>query len=181
VSRFDQVDWGRLDKVLRVAADFAVRGAPQCFDCGVSAEDLVNEVIEAFFADPNALGWRPSKGNLENFLVGVLQNKAKDHLRRERFVAGSLDDQDRKLPEPAARANFAEELAFRQVQERLYALVGDDRELRDLIAATGLTSGRYNVNQELGEILGKTPREIVNLKRRLLNVPGVRELFYGQQ
>ena len=33
----------------------------------------------------------------------------------------------------------------------------------------------------IGEILGKTPQAIVNLKRRLVNVPGVKELLlYGE-
>jgi DNA-directed RNA polymerase specialized sigma24 family protein len=176
-----EVDWARIWKLLRVAAHRAVRGAPETFDCGVSAEDLASETLGAFFADPNRLGLKPNKGNVENFLIGVLNNKAKDHLRREKFVGGSLDDQDRRLPEPAQGANFAEEVAFREVQERLYALVGDDKDLRDLIAAVEFVSGRYNVNQELAEALDKTPGEIVNLRRRLLNVPGVRELYYGQR
>ena len=52
-----EVDWERVSKALRVAALFAVRGAPPAFDCGVSAEDLVNETLAAFFLDPNCLGW----------------------------------------------------------------------------------------------------------------------------
>jgi len=178
--RFEGVDWDRIDKVLRVAADFAVRGAPDSFDCGVSAGDLVSETVTAFLADPNGLGWKPSKGMLEKFLVGVLKNKAKDHLRRDKFVGGSLNDEERRLPEPADGGSFADEVAFKHVQERLYSLVGDDRELRDLIAAVEFISSSHNVNQQLGEVLGKTPKEVVNLKRRLLNVPGVKEL-YGER
>jgi len=149
--------------------------------CLLTSDRLNNETLTAFFAEPNGLGWKPSKGKLETFLVGVLKNKAKDHLRRERFVGGSLDDQDRRVPEPSGGANFVEEVAFRDVQEKLYGLVGDEPELRDLIAAVELISGRHNVNQQLGEVLGKTPRQVVNLKRRLLNVPGVKELIYGQR
>jgi hypothetical protein len=56
---------------------------------------------------------------------------------------------------------------------KMYEAVGDDQDLRSLIAATELTTGEHNVNQELAEILGKTVRQVVNLKRRLLNNPKV--------
>ena len=60
---------------------------------------------------------------------------------------------------------------------KMYELVGDDRDLRDLIAAEDLTDGGYNVNQQLGEAMDKTSQEVVNLKRRLLNVDGIKELY----
>jgi len=165
---------------LYVAARFATSRATDVFD-GISAEDLANETMAAFFASPNLLGWKPSKGPLDKFLVGVLQNKAKTHLRRERHKAGSIDDPDAGIKEPYQQATVGAESEFRSLQERLYKLVGDDGELRDLIAAVELTTGAHNVNQELAQILNRTPKQIVNLKRRLLNVPGVREAMYGEE
>ena len=180
MNRFEGIDWERLGKRLYVAARFATPRASDMFD-GISAEDLASETLAAFFASPNMLGWKSSKGPLDKFLVGVLQNKAKMHLRRERRNAGSIDDPDAGLNEPLQQATVGAEAEFRSLQERLFELIGDDGELRDLIAAVELTTGAHNVNQELAQILNRTPQQIVNLKRRLLNVPGVREAMYEEQ
>ena len=40
---------------------------------------------------------------------------------------------------------------------KMYELVGDDQDLRDLIAAEDLTDGGHKVNQQLGEAMDKTP------------------------
>ena len=90
---YGDVDWERLLKQLHSNAVFLAGGASATFDCGVSAEDLVNETLGAFFADPNALGWKPKKGKLETFLGKVLKNKFIDHVRRDEHVAGSFDDE----------------------------------------------------------------------------------------
>lgn len=174
------VDWTRLSKVLSVAATRAVRHAPQTFDCGLSAEDLVGETLALFFGSSNALGYNSEKGSLEQFLVRVLQNKAVDHLRRQKHVGGSFDDKDGRLPKPQEPATALEEAEYPDLLDKLYRLVKDEPELRDLIAA-GELSGGPKLNEELGEIITKTPREVVNLKRRLLNRPGVRELLNGRR
>lgn len=178
---WDGIDWERLYKVLRVAAAAAVRGAPETFDVGVSAVDLVQETILAFCESSNGLGWNPEKGPIEKFLVSVLWNRARTHLRRQKKVGGSLDDD---APPPKAtvlKPTIAGEVQFNDLRDRLYAAVDGDHDLRDLIAASELTTGAHNVNQEIAKIMGKTPREVVNMKRRLMNLPRVREILYGQR
>jgi len=44
-----------------------------------------------------------------------------------------------------------------------------------------MTSGGHNVNQELGEILDKTPHQVSKLKERLLKKEGVKELYAARQ
>ena len=66
---------------------------------------------------------------------------------------------------------------YKSLEEDMLAFVADDQDLRDLITATGLTDGGHNVNQQLAELMGKSPGDIVNLKRRLLNMKGIKELY----
>jgi DNA-directed RNA polymerase specialized sigma24 family protein len=179
VVYWSKLDWERLYKVLRVAAAVAVRGAPESFDLGVSAEDLVQETLSAFFGSSNGLGWAPEKGPIEKFLAGVLWNKARDHLRRHKKVGGSLEEEGGRISHPAIVGCQDRDCIFNDLREKLYAAVDGDQDLKDLIAAAELTTGAHNVNQELAELLGKTPPEVVNLKRRLMNHPRVKEILYG--
>jgi DNA-directed RNA polymerase specialized sigma24 family protein len=179
--RWDEIDWDRLYKILRVAAASATAGAPPTFDLGVSAEDLVQETLRAFCSSSNGLGWNPDRGPIEKFLVSVMWNKARTHLRRQKKVGGSLDDTASAPPRSTVIGpKIAATVQFEDLREKLYATVNGEADLKDLIAATDLTTGAHNVNQELAEILGKTPREVVNMKRRLLNNPEARKLLYGQ-
>jgi DNA-directed RNA polymerase specialized sigma24 family protein len=169
VSHWENMDFERLYKVLRVAAEAVVRDAPESFNMGFSAQDLAHEAFSAFLDSSNGLGWNPGRGTIDKFLVGVLWNKARTHLRRHRKVGGSLDDPRGPHWERSAASSVAADVQFESLREKIYEAVGDDRELRELIAATEQITGEHNVNQELAEILGKTVREVVNLKRRLLN------------
>lgn len=179
MTRFEGIDWERLWKRLFVAARYAAARAPDVFD-GISVKDLVQETLAEFFASTDGLGWKASKGPLDKYLVGVLRKKAKMRLRRQRYMAGSFDDPESRLAEPSQPEAVSAGLEFRSVRDRLLELVGNDRELRDLIAAVELTTGSHNVNQEFATILDCTPQHVVNLKRRFLNVPGVMEAMYGQ-
>lgn len=151
------------------------------FDCGVSEEDLVAETLTAFFESKNGLGWNPKKGaRLDTYLCKVLRHRFIDHLRRTRKVGGSLDDEAFAVILSGAASNPSSSAEYRELLDAMHKMVGGDRDLRDLITATELTDGGHNVNQQLAEILGKSPQDIVNLKRRLLNVKGIKEL-YGQR
>jgi DNA-directed RNA polymerase specialized sigma24 family protein len=145
----------------------------------VSTEDLVQETLLAFFGSSNGLGWTLEKGPIEKFLVGILWNKARDHVRRQKKVGGSLDDESAGIPPQATAGRQDKDCIFKDLREKLYAALNGYQDLKDLIAATELTTGAHNVNQELAEILGKTVPEIVNLKRRLMNDPRVKEILYG--
>jgi len=182
VNRFQNIDWDRLYKLLRVVAAGIVRRTNfgDSID-SFTAEDLVMKTMDAFFASSNGLGWAEQKGSIEALLCGVLKKKAIDHLRRQKHVAGSLDDGSGKLTGAGKPRAPAPERARTDVKARLCELVRDDKDLEDLLAATELLSGDHNVNQELGEILNKTPKQVSNLKQRLLSIDGVKELYAERQ
>jgi len=181
MNRFQNIDWDRLYKLLRIVAAGIVRrtNLGDSID-SFTAEDLVTETMDAFFSSSNGLGWNQEKGSIEALLCGVLKKKAIDHLRRQKHVAGSLDDGSGKSigGKPLAPAP---ERARVDVKARLYELVSGDKDLEDLLTATELLSGDHNVNQELGEILNKTPKQVSNLKQRLLSIDGVKELYAERQ
>lgn len=156
---------------------------PDTFDGGLDYEDVVGQVCKEFFDSPDGLGWKESKGKIETYLGRVVHNKVVDHLRRQKHVAGSLDDNSHTVVPAQERdtAAAAPERARIDLKSELFALVGDDSELKDLIAAAELTTGSHNVNQELGEILNKTPRQVSKLKERLLKKKGVKELYATRQ
>lgn len=188
---FALVNWDRLRKVLCLAARAAVPAVMPIFDCGLDAEDLVGQTLVEFFRSPNALGFSPPKGeltstedvqkSLERFLIVVLKRRAIDHLRRQKHVAGSLDDRG-SLPEPSREEAAFAGVEYASASQKIYGLLEGQDDLKDLVAAAELTTGSHNVNQELANILNKTPDEVVNLKRRLLQYkPAVKELLYGEE
>lgn len=182
VADWNSIDFKRLEQVLFIKAMAVVRDASRSFDAGVSAEDLVRETLNAFLESSNGLGWSEKQGRLETFLAGVLLNKARTHFRHEKKVAGSLDAENHGFPVVDGRPTPAAQYESKEFFEKLYEAVGDDTDLRDLIAAVDLTTGAHNVNQELADAMGKTPPQVVNLKRRLMKNPTVLELpnIYGE-
>lgn len=178
-KELEGIDWADVYKTLYAHARSLrwLWRVNETFDCGISDEDLVTETLSAFFESKNALGWKPGKAaSPRTYLCTVLHNKFVDHLRRENKVSGSLDDEALKkhLRDDESPAPSAELMGL---AEEMLAIVGGDDDLRELITAVELTDGRHNVNQQLADLLGKSTREIVNLKRRLLNVKGIRELY----
>jgi len=185
VNRFQNVDYVRVYKILSIRAMGIVRyyGGPDTFDGGFDYEDVLAEVFREFFDSPDGLGWKESKGSIETYLGRVLHNKIVDHLRRQKHVGGTVDD-DHQDAGPAGKSNAAAGAPARaklDITAQLYALVGDDAPLRDLIAAAQMTSGGPNVNQELGVILDKTPHQVSKLKERLLKKEGVKELYASRK
>jgi hypothetical protein len=132
----------------------------------VSVEDLPHQVLLMFLESPDNLGWDPSKGPLERFLLGVLKHKLQDHRRRHAHIAGSTDD--------ALFASQIPQLAVEQMPNQLLdadfaKILRCDPELWGLIVAAENIVGGFNRNQQLAQELGKTVRDVVNLKRRLHN------------
>jgi len=183
VNRFQNIDWTRLYKALLVQAAGILRHyrGPETFDGGQGCEDVVAEVLKDFYRSPNGLGWKEGKGKLETYLGAVVHNKLVDRLRRQKHVGGSLDDPDFSPPAQTSRGATAPERAKTNIKEALYTLVKGDAELEDLITAAELVEGGPNVNQELGQILNKTPRQVSKLKERLLAINGVKELYAARQ
>jgi DNA-directed RNA polymerase specialized sigma24 family protein len=184
VNRFQNVN-ERLYKVLSLRAMGIVRhyGGPETFDLGFDYKDVLHEVFKDFFDSPDGLGWKESKGRIDACLGKILHNRIVDHLRRQNHIAGSIDDEDRPTSPGGKKGVYGRppERAKVDTKSKLYELVGDDAALKDLIAAADLTSGSHNVNQEVGEILDKTPHQVSKLKDRLLKKEGVKELYAARQ
>jgi len=185
LNRFQNIDFVRVYKVLLLRAMGIVRhyGGLDTFDGGFDYEDVLGDVFKEFLESPDGLGWKESKGRIEAFLGTILHNKIVDHLRRQKHLGGPLEDGNQAASPRSKNGpqNAAPAQAKSDFTERLYMLVGDDAPLRDLIAAAEMTSGGPNVNQELGDILGKTPHQVSKLKERLLKKEGVRELYAARQ
>lgn len=183
MNRFQNIDWARLYKVLLVHVAVTLRSyrGADTFDGGQDCEDVVQEVLKDFYRSPNGLGWKQSKGKLETYLGTVVHNKLVDRLRRQKHVSGSLDDPDFSSPADRCPGTTAPERATTNTKDALYRLVKGEAELQDLITAAELVPGGPNVNQELGEILNKTPHQVSKLKERLLEVDGVKELYAARQ
>jgi len=163
---YEGIDWARIGKRLFVVASLSTAHMPDIFD-GVSAEDLVNQTFETYFAAFDGLGWTPKIGPLDRFLLGVLKHKLLDHIRRHKRMVGSLDDPDfvKKMQtgQPIAAGDRKGEL-----QEELERAASGDADLEELVEAARDIDGRHNVNQQLATELETTPEDIVNLKKRLV-------------
>jgi len=148
--------------------------------CGLSAEDLATETLNKYLLSPNGLGWRESKGSLTAFLGTVLRNKFIDHLRRQREVARTEDDSGDGPPRTESARNVDDEIAARELTDRLLDLVSgrnDEPELRDFIQAGSMISEGGKVNQQLADIMGVDEGEVVNRRKKLWRVAGVKELY----
>ncbi len=112
MNRFQNIDWDRLYKLLRVVAAGIVRRARigDAID-SFSAEDLVTETMDTFFTSSNGLGWNDKKGSMEALRRGVLKKKAIDRLRRQKHVAGSPDDASGKVAQAGKPRAVAPERA----------------------------------------------------------------------
>jgi DNA-directed RNA polymerase specialized sigma24 family protein len=148
-------------------------------DCGVSADDLVSETIEELFQSANGLGWRESKGTLPVFLGAILKNKFIDHMRRDvKVVRPDPDAHESTGPRPTTQ-NPDNDIAHLELQDGLLRLIKgevDEKELEELILAGSMITGGGKVNQQLAEILGVEVGEVINRRKRLWRVAGVREL-----
>jgi len=178
LSRFANLDWERLWKVLWLTANRVTRSSLRTFDCGVSADDLVEETLLAFWNSPDGLGWKQSKGPLEAFLAGVLQKKAIDHFRRQKFVAGSTSDGESPYANVPAPESIEQDAQTASLWSALERLVAGHRDLEDLVAAAQIRNGGSNVNQEIGELMCRTPAQVSKLKIKLLALSGIKELLY---
>jgi DNA-directed RNA polymerase specialized sigma24 family protein len=169
---YASTDWAELYRRLWVYAAGLACEAPDIFD-GVSAADLVNETMLAFLMSPKALGWQPNRGELSVFLSGVMRHKFLDHLKRQRRVAGSIDDDAVRAAlegRASSSAGLLGQLAGKQWIARLRKSLAPHRDLQDVVAAAAATDGGHNSNQQIADALGTTPREVANRKKRILRI-----------
>jgi DNA-directed RNA polymerase specialized sigma24 family protein len=166
-DRLRNTNWGLVLQKLVGRARFMAAKAPDIFD-GVSIEDVVSEVLVEFFSDKEMLGYNPNRGRLETFLWSVVKRKIIDHLRRSNHTQSV---EDRTVRIAAERAGpFTSDprpgLAAQDHLAHMKSLVSEDPDLQKLLGA-GEGADGPNVNQEIAAKLNKTPREVVNLKKRL--------------
>lgn len=165
-SLSDDVNWAEIYRKLYVYARLCSRYVSDIFD-GNSAEDMPGIVLLEYFESQTGLGWNPAKGPLNRFLLGVLKNKMMDHLRRQRFTMGSLDDPDFGSKIHKVRPTLKPEEP-REAGLQLQKAARDDRELEELVTAMRELDGNYKINQKLASILHTTVKDIVNRKKRLI-------------
>jgi DNA-directed RNA polymerase specialized sigma24 family protein len=163
---YEGIDWAHIyTRLFFVASRFTAQ-MPDIFD-GVSAEDIVIQTLSTFFEDSNGLGWNPTRGSLDRFLLGVLKHKAIDHMRRQEWMVGSFDDsgfvQNMYLVPPVGDGDGNGEL-----YAELTEAARGDSDLEQLVEAIPDIDGKNNINQQLAKKLKTTPQDIVNRKKRLL-------------
>lgn len=148
--------------------------------CGLSAEDLATETFNKYLLSPNGLGWRESKGSLIAFLGTVLRNRFIDHLRHQKREASRTDDDSDGIPVRTTIPKIHEDIAAGELAERILDLAKghkNEKELRDFVQASTKISENGKVNQQLAEQLKIPEEEVVNLRKMLLRVTGVKELY----
>jgi len=163
---YERINWEVVYERLYMVALHSTDQMPDIFD-GVSAEDVVTQVLCAFFESPNGLGWDPAKGPLDRFLLGVLKHKMIDHVRRDRRIAGSFDDPSFTTELPPLYPKTLDPERTNTLGDQILQVASGDCKLEELVRATDRLDDAHNVNQQLAKELGTTPADIVNRRRRL--------------
>ena len=168
---YASTDWETAYKRLWIYASGLAQNAPDIFD-GVSVHDLVNETMLTFLASPTALDWDAKKGALADYLCGVLRHKFLDHLKRQRFVAGSVDDHAIR-DTFRCRYSAERELAAKEWIEHVINKLSAHGDLQEVVvAAAEATDGGHNSNQQIADALGTSASEVANRKKRILRILG---------
>jgi DNA-directed RNA polymerase specialized sigma24 family protein len=163
---YDKVDWAAVYTRLHLVASRCADGMADVFD-GVSPEDIVSQVLTTFFESPDGLGWNPPNGPLDRFLMGVLRHKIVDRIRRQRRIAGSVDDPEfaKKIYLVQPTKGFEEST---ELCEQIHEAARGDKKLEELVSAVSDVEGGHNINQQLAEELHTSPGDVVNRKKRLV-------------
>jgi RNA polymerase sigma factor (sigma-70 family) len=136
----------------------------------VSSEDIVSETILKFFTSETRLGWNPERSPLQVFLSGVCKNVARKHWRIALRQPASIDDTN-DVAEHAKRFcvdprdQYERKIVFLQLEQTLRK--DTDPHLYELMMFVEFIDCEHNVNQQLAEHLGISPKQVVNIKKRL--------------
>jgi len=163
---YKDIDWAHIYMQLHFVALRCAARMPDVFD-GISAEDLVTQVLSTFFEDSNALGWDPKVGSLDQFLLGVLRKKTIDRIRRQRRIAGSVDDPDFAQGVSLVQATSNDQ-EMHELRAELQKAATGDPGLEELLKALADVDGGHNINQQLAKELKTTTQDIVNRRKRLI-------------
>jgi DNA-directed RNA polymerase specialized sigma24 family protein len=157
-----------------------VGGAKVVMRCGLSAQDLATETLNKYLLSPNGLGWREDKGSLTTFLGTVLRNRFIDCLRREKALAASHFDEIELRPPVSDTGDLDEHISGKELTHKLLNLIEGHRHqqrLCDFIHASQMITGGGKVNQQLAELMKVDEGEVINCRKMLLRVTGVKEIF----
>ncbi len=170
-KHYQDIDWDLIYKKLHLYAKTLFRAASIVID-GLSAQDVVGEALQEFFDSPNKLGWNATKGGLEPFLKAVVRQRFIDHIRPlKKILADSEKIPDRPSGDPSPQEEaIVEELQW-GLLERIEGRE-DEKELEELVVAAPQITAKGPVNQDLAALLGVTPQEVVNRRKRLLRILG---------
>ncbi len=116
-----------------------------------AAEDVTAQAFERAYRKRRS--YRPAKGSMDAWVVGIARNAALDELRRrKRHAVLQADPEDPGSPSPEDHA----ELAVRRetVRAALASLDGQERDLVALKFAGGLS------NVEIARVLGMTESNV---------------------
>ncbi len=181
LNRYQSIPLDDLWRRLYLYAVVLTGGANVVMRCGLSAEDLAAETFNKYLLSPNGLGWRQSKGSLTTFLGTVLRNRFIDHLRHQKKEASRTDDDSDEIPvRSTIPRTHDDDIAAGELAERILDLVKghkNEKELQDFVHASTKISETGKVNQQLAEQLKIDEEEVVNRRKMLLRVIGVKELY----
>jgi DNA-directed RNA polymerase specialized sigma24 family protein len=173
----EPIDWPTLMRRLYAAAARLV-GHDRTIDCGASsAEDLVSEVLQQFYASPNGCGWNGTEAGLTRLLCRMVERRFIDHVRRD----GKIEiDSETPLASAICRELGPDEhAAGNQLRDKLFEAVrghAREAELRDFIQAAGMLSDGSMVDKQMAGLLDVTAEEVRNRRKMLLRITSIREL-----
>jgi DNA-directed RNA polymerase specialized sigma24 family protein len=173
----ETIDWPVLMRRLLMAAVRLVGRTDRAIDCGLSAEDLVSQVLEQFYASSNGCGWDGSEQGLTRLLCRMVERRFIDHVRRDGKVA---KDSETPLATAISRdLGPDEQAAANELQQRLFTVVrghDDEDRLRDFIQAAQMLHGGSMVDKQMAEILGVKVDEVRYRRRMLRRITSIDEL-----
>jgi DNA-directed RNA polymerase specialized sigma24 family protein len=170
----DPEDLEQLYKKLTIWAVVKTNGDGQTFDCGVSADDLVQETLTAYFESDNQLGWKKNKGNLCAYLCRVLENRYIDHVRRDKKVGRECDvEEAAEKQHPINNNHPDDQIHYDELCEKIRESIRghrDEKELEEFLLATSMINNEGKVNMQLAELLGTDTDDVLNRRKKLLRL-----------
>jgi|SRR5580658_4909158 DNA-directed RNA polymerase specialized sigma24 family protein len=174
-SGIGSVDLAKVYELLYQHARFFSNQGTDVFDQGISVEDVVHEVFVEFFSSANLLGWNPEVSSatergpergLARFLSVVLRRRMLDHIRRN--YRGPVAVGDRALAERSSEDPSLQSFDALEVLKDLKAEAAGDADLQLFLEAALEIDESGKVDQQLASIMGKSPAQIVNLRKRFI-------------
>jgi len=191
-GEINRLNWGWICQNLCIIATSLVRGMPHVFNKGISAEDIVQNLLIKFFSSDNHFGWDPFavakdktfEEGMVAFLAAALRRRIIDEIRSHRRHTFMSIDSDNTGGDDAGGGqslNVVRNLAdctpsvesniyLAEVQQQIIKRLGSDAVAAGIIAAATELTGSGKVDQELAELVIDDPKatdQIVNARKRL--------------